>query len=219
MLSRTSELIRNGRPVRIVLYGDSITEVDRTPGYFGGASCREKNWGWQLRDQLAKAFPSGRWEVASFGIGGQNAFEGLGRLDWLRPLAPDLVLVSFGANDCGYHFLPPDATAQALAALVDGIRALYQADVVIMGMGADNPQSPCFVHREETLAAIEKVAAEKRAPYVNTRRAILQATRDGRAWADYHTNAQDCHPNDAGHAVWAAAAAEVIQGELKGNPA
>ena len=33
-------------------------------------------------------------DVAHFAIGGQNAYEGLGRLDWLKPLEPDLVLVA-----------------------------------------------------------------------------------------------------------------------------
>ena len=49
---KTIEKLNNGESVNIVAFGDSITEVDRTPGYFGGATAKSKNWAQQLKKML-----------------------------------------------------------------------------------------------------------------------------------------------------------------------
>jgi lysophospholipase L1-like esterase len=216
MLKRVEDRFSRGQPVRVVAYGDSISEVGRTPGYFGGASCAEMNWAQQLGRMLRDHFAPRQFEILHFAIGGQNAYEGLGRLDWLRPLEPDLVILAFGANDCGYHFLPPDATAMATATMIDGVRARHGADVVVMLPGGDNPKQPTFRHWDETLAGLRKTAEVKNAPLADVRKAILGATDNGAAWEKYHNGPTDCHPNDAGHAVWARAVLQTILKDIDG---
>ena len=206
----TAARLAAGKPVHIVLYGDSISEVGRTPNYFGGATCRDKNWGERLGALLGRRYRHARFRVSHFAIGGQNAYEGLGRLDWLTALKPDLVLIEFGANDCGWHFIPPAATGLAVGSLVEGIRARTSADVVIVIPGGDNPQSPTMRHLDQTLRALRRTAAVRQSPVVDVRAAILRATQNGRHWTAYHNGLQDCHPNDRGHAVWAQAACAAI---------
>jgi lysophospholipase L1-like esterase len=213
-LPRLAAKIAAGETVTVVLYGDSISEVGRSPTWFGGASKAEANWGPVLATMLAEAYPQATFTVKHFGIGGQNSYEGLGRLDGLGPLEPDLVLVAFGANDCGYHYLLPEETGQALKALVEGIRARYQADVVLVGTGGDDPVQPAFRHLAETLAATAAAARETATPYVDLRTPILAATENGKRWADYHTAVGNCHPNDAGHRLWARSAFAVIRAVL-----
>ena len=104
-LPRTQRLIAEKKPIRVVAYGDSISEVGRSPRWHGGAGSSEANWGGQLVRLLAGAHPGARFKAVHFAIGGQNTYEGLGRLDGLEPLAPHLVLVAFGANDCCHHYL------------------------------------------------------------------------------------------------------------------
>ena len=129
MLSHTKELIAGKKPIRVVIYGDSISEVK--PGWNGGAKTPEANWGAVLVKKLQAAYPDSAWSVHHFAIGGQNTYEGLGRLDWLEPFKPDLVLVAFGANDCCHHFLIPEETQLALTTLATeipkrfGARLLY----------------------------------------------------------------------------------------------
>jgi lysophospholipase L1-like esterase len=208
--------LTGGKTVRIVAYGDSISEVGRTPNYFGGATCAEMNWAQQLGRLLWKGFGK-PMDVAHFAIGGQNAYEGLGRLDWLKPFEADLVLIAFGANDCGYHYIPPDATALAIASMIDGVRARHGADVVVFGPGGGNPaiEDPKWQHLDETIDAIRKVALDKNAPFADVRAGILKETNNGARWVEYHNGPQDCHPNDAGHGVWARVAFDTIKPHLK----
>jgi lysophospholipase L1-like esterase len=211
MLERVAQRLTRGQPVSVVAYGDSISEVGRTSHWFGGAASPQCNWAAVLVARLRQRFHRSRFNLAHFGIGGQNAFEGLGRLDWLGTLpalggeAPDLVLLEFGANDCGHHHLPPEATGEAIAALIDGVRARHGADVGVLGLAGDNPLQPRFRHPDETAEAIRRTAQEKGAPYADLRAAILRATEDGRRWSDFHLAPDNCHPNDAGHDVWAGA--------------
>ena len=199
------------QPVRIVLYGDSISEVGRTPGYFGGASRPEMNWGKQLQALLANEFPGRQFIVESFGIGGQNTYEGLGRLDWLDSYQADLVLIAFGANDCGWHPIPPESTQTAMTSLVEGIQFRSGSDVVIVGAGGDNPADPLMTHLAETLDAERKAAEAAGVPFVDLRRVMLDLTDNGKRWEAYHNGIQDCHPNDRGHGIWAVTVCEAIK--------
>ena len=207
-LPRTQRLVAAGQPVRIILYGDSISEVKK--GWSGGARSPKANWGPRLVARLAAAHPACRFTLQHFAVGGENTRDGLARLGGLAALEPDLVLVAFGANDCCHRFLAPAETAAALTELVTGICRLG-ADVVVVGTGGDNPRQPFFRHLDETLAAQRAVAAREGVPFVDIRAAVLAATGDGRRWAEFHIDAGNCHPTDAGHDAWAAAASAAIE--------
>ncbi len=214
MLARVAARFAANEPVKIVAYGDSISEVGCTPGYFGGASSAEMNWAGQLGRLLSAAYPTAQLVIEHFGRGGQNSYEGYGRVEWLRPYQPDLVLVAFGANDAGYHFLPPEATYAALTGMVEWIQALLGVDVMVLNAGGDNPREPFMAHLDETQAAIRAAAEQRAVPFVDIRKAILGATSTGERWDAYHYGRQDCHPNDLGHAIWAQAVFAVMQHEL-----
>jgi lysophospholipase L1-like esterase len=215
-LPRTRQLIVEKKPVRVVLYGDSISEVKK--GWNGGAKTPEANWGAVLVRKLQAAYPGSVFSVHHFAIGGQNSYEGLGRLDYLEPFKPDLVLVAFGANDCCHHFLLPEETRLALTTLVTEIPKRFGADVVLVGTGGDNPLKPFFRHLDETVQAQKEAAAAAKVPFVDMRAAVLKATDNGQRWAEFHFNADNCHPTDKGHEVWAEAAFTVIQASLNIEP-
>lgn len=215
LLPRTEKLIAARRPVRVVLYGDSISEVK--PKWNGGAKSPQTNWGAVLVKRLHETYPGSKFTVRHFAIGGQNSYEGLGRLNGLKEFKADLVLVAFGANDCCHHYLVPEETKLALTTLVTEIRKQFGADVVLVGTGGDNPQKPFFKHLNATLAAQRQAAAETKTPFVNVRRAMLAATENGKRWAEYHINESNCHPIDKGHVIWAEAALAVIQKNLGRN--
>jgi lysophospholipase L1-like esterase len=209
MLPRTQQLIANKQPVRVVIYGDSISEVKK--GWNGGAKTPEANWGAVLVKRLGEAHPGSVFSVHHFAIGGQNSYEGLGRIDGLETFKPDLVLVAFGTNDCCHHFLIPEETKLAQTTLCSEIRKRFAADVVLVGSGGDNPLKPFFRHLDETLVAQAQAAAEAKVPFIDMRAAVLAATEGGKRWAEFHFNADNCHPTDKGHAVWAEAAFARIQ--------
>jgi len=213
VLPRTQQLIADRKPVRVVLYGDSISEVK--PGWNGGAKTPEANWGSVLVKRLGEAHPGSTFTVHHFAVGGQNSYEGLGRLDYLGAFKPDLVLVAFGANDCCYHYLVPEETKLALTTLATEIRKRFGADVVLVGTGGDNPLKPFFKHLDQTIVAQRQATAEAKVPFVDMRAAAMKATEGGKRWGEFHLNAENCHPNDAGHAVWAGAALAVVRAAWK----
>lgn len=216
-LPHVAQLLREKKPLRVVCYGDSISEVGRSPQWHGGASAAEKNWGQQLGALLKAAYPDSTVTVLNYGIGGHNSYEGLGRLDGLLPLKPDLVLIEFGANDCCYHYLLPEETKLAQQTLAQWAHERTGADVMILGVAGDNPLQPFFLHLNETAKAIREAAAAVNVPYVDLRAAVLKATDDGKRWAEFHLAAGNCHPNDAGHRVWAEAVFAAVQGALIGQ--
>ena len=212
VLTKTRQLLAAKKPVRVVIYGDSISEVKK--GWNGGAKTPADNWGAVLVKKMQAAYPDSKFSVHYFAVGGQNTYEGLGRLQYLEPLKPDLVLVAFGANDCCHHWLQPEATRLALTTLLTEIRKRFGADVVTVSTGGDNPLKPFFKHLDETLKAQQEAAAAAKAPYVDMRAAILKATDNGKRWAEFHFNKQNCHPTNKGHVVWADAAWKVVQEHL-----
>ena len=212
LLPRTQRLIDDHKPVCVVIYGDSISEVKKD--WSGGASTPESNWGGVLVKQLNEAYPHSTFTAQHFAISGQNSYEGLGRLNDLEAFKPDLVLVAFGANDCGFHYLIPEETKAALTTLATEIRARYGADVVLVGTGGDNPLKSSFKHLDETIAAQRQAAANARAPFVDIRSAVLLATENGKNWAEFHLSESNCHPTDKGHRIWAEAAFKSIQESL-----
>lgn len=212
-LARTRQLISEKKPVRVVLYGDSISEVKK--GWNGGAKSPEENWGALLVKRLNETYPGSTFTVQHFAIGGQNSYEGLGRLDGLEAFNPDLVLVAFGANDCCHHYLLPEETKLALTTLVTEIGNRFGADTVLVGTGGDNPLKPFFRHLEETREVQRQAAEETGVPFVDMRTAMRAATEEGKRWGEFHLNAENCHPNKAGHIVWAETAFTVIQNALK----
>ena len=210
MLPITTLRLRRHEPVRIVAFGDSISEVGRSPRWHGGASRPAFNWARRLSGLLKQELPGADIRVFNRGVGGENAEEGLARVDSLRRLKPTLVLVEFGTNDCVHHFLEPEATETALTLLCRELHWDFGADTVLLGTAGDNPLRPTFRHRDETIAATARAAVVAGRPFVDMRAAILAATNNGERWTDYHVDEENCHPNDLGHEVWARAVMGVL---------
>lgn len=90
--------------VRIVTLGDSST--------FGWGAQQEHTFQALLEDRL-EAWQPGRFEVLNLGMPGYNTHNGIGVLEhYARGLDPDVVIVSFGAND---PRKVPRPTAEVLA--------------------------------------------------------------------------------------------------------
>lgn len=209
-LARIAAKLRDGKPITVVLWGDSISEVGRSARWHGGASAPDKNFGAVLVNMLRARFPKSQFKLIHGGIGGQNTYEGLGRLDALFAHAPDLVIVEFGTNDTAHHYLLPEETGQAMEEMLRKIKAV--ADVVCVGTGGNAPGQK-FLHVQETIEATRAAAAKQSVIFVDIRRVMMEATGQGANWGEFHVNAGNCHPNDRGHVVWAKAIFEsFIQG-------
>ncbi len=211
-LKRTAAKLTAGQELRIVLWGDSISEVGRSPRWHGGASKPENNWGSVLAAKLREKYPGVTITLIHAGIGGQNSYEGLGRLDALWPLNPDLVFVEFGTNDTCHHRLLPDETKQALTELCK--RISEKADVILVGTAGNHPDDKTFHHVDETATASRQAASDAKVLFIDMQAVMLSVTENYQKWKAFHLNATNCHPNDAGHVVWAEAAMKALLGGL-----
>lgn len=212
-LSRAAAKFASGGELRIVLWGDSISEVGRSPRWHGGASKPENNWGSVLAARLRERYPGVTITLIHAGIGGQNSYEGLGRLDALWPLNPDLVFVEFGTNDTCHHRLLPEETRQALTELCK--RISEKADVILVGTAGNHPDDKTFHHVDETVAASRQAAADAKVSFIDMQAVMLRVTENYKEWKAFHLNAANCHPNDAGHVVWAEAAMKALLDGIK----
>ena len=201
-------------PVTVSFFGDSISDVDRMPGAYGGASCRAAHYA-QVFQQLAEPAWGGPLTVHYFGICAQNTYEGLGRLHLLEPVRPDLTVVSFGANDLAHHKLPPAATAQALGFIFQRLRGTIGSEVVAMAASSGGPQ---FAHWDmvASLSAAQRDAcAQNAVPFVDTHAELLRRLAAGEDWVRYFPSHDDCHPNDAGHRLWGETLFAVVKAEVE----
>ncbi|MDX2156612.1 MAG: arylesterase [Hyphomicrobiaceae bacterium] len=115
---------REGKPVRIVAFGDSLTAG------FGLAPADA------FPAQLERALKAARQnvEVANGGVSGDTTGRALTRLDWAVPDGTDAVIVALGANDM-LTGLPIERARANLEAIVTRLKA-RGIEVLIVGMRA-----------------------------------------------------------------------------------
>jgi acyl-CoA thioesterase-1 len=112
------------RPIRIVAFGDSLTEGLGLP--------KTQAFPAQLEAALrAKGYEV---EIVNAGVSGETAPQGLMRLDWSVPAGTDAVIVELGANDM-LRGQNPDGTRRALTEIVRRLKA-KNISVLLAGMRA-----------------------------------------------------------------------------------
>jgi acyl-CoA thioesterase-1 len=111
-------------PVRILALGDSLTA--------GFGLARGEGFVAQLQAALrANGHPAAT--VIDAGVSGDTTAGGRARLDWALAARPHGAIVALGGND-GLRGLPPAATAQNLAAIVDRLVDRERIPVLLAGM-------------------------------------------------------------------------------------
>jgi acyl-CoA thioesterase-1 len=167
------------REVRILALGDSLTA-----GY--GLS-RGDGFVPVLQEALRGAgFPTLR--VLDGGVSGDTTAGGRARLDWALAERPHGAIVALGGND-GLRGLPPEATAQNLAAIMDRLLVQERLPVLLAGMLA-----PPNLGQEYGAAFRAAFAAQAARPSVIPYPFFLEGVAAERAL----NQADGIHPNRAG---------------------
>lgn len=102
---RAKQDIYNGAPITVAFLGDSVTQ-----GCFECYTTSETSlqtvfdyrsaYGTRMREILNILYPEVQINIIDSGLSGDNAANGLNRLDRdIFPFSPDLVVVSYGLND------------------------------------------------------------------------------------------------------------------------
>jgi acyl-CoA thioesterase-1 len=111
----------DGRPV-IVALGDSLTA--------GLGVNLEESYPSKIQKKLERE--GYRYRVVNAGVSGDTTAQGLNRLDLVRELRPEVVIVALGAND-GLRGIPPENTRKNLEAIVSDLQK-GATKVILAGM-------------------------------------------------------------------------------------
>ena len=212
-LAQFAQKVAGKTPVTVSFFGDSVTDVDRAPGAYGGASCREAHYAQVFQRLACREWAYPHVLVHYFGISAQNTYEGLGRIHLLEAIKPDLTVVAFGANDLAHHTLPPEGTAHALELIFQRLRNIG-SEVVAMAASTGGPDSAYWFMVEPLFTAQRTICAQYDVPFVDTHAELLHRLQEGETWLRYFPSADDCHPNDAGHRLWGELLFATVQAEM-----
>jgi lysophospholipase L1-like esterase len=120
-LPRVMELLRRGRPVRVVAYGMSITRGMNVSGYDGVAPYMP-TYVSLFANAVQARYPRAAVELYNAGLPGSTVAWGAQYAeDYVVPLHPDLVLLDFGMND--FWRMRPDEFRDSVKTMIRKIRA------------------------------------------------------------------------------------------------
>ena len=194
-LEATRAKLREGKEVKIVAFGDSITA--------GGDASRPELIFWRRwSDGLQQKYPAARVTAVNGATGGDSTVQGLQRLEAkvLRE-KPDLVLVGFGMNDHNVGGVPIDRFEANLKRMIELIRSEAGAEVVLLSAFPPNPKWKFGSHRmAEYALATERVAREGGCAFADvfTNWQTLAARKKPEDLLGNNIN----HPNDFGHWIY-----------------
>lgn len=120
LLPKTNAKLANGENLKIVYYGDSITEGYNASS-FVGVEPNMPIWSKLVTQSLRKTYPSANITEVNTGLSGQTAQWGIQNVqDRVVNYHPDLVVIAFGMNDGSSR--SPEAFTADLQAMMDAVR-------------------------------------------------------------------------------------------------
>jgi len=212
VLARTRAKIREKKRLTVTFFGDSISDLDRIPGWYGGASCRETHYAQVFRSLVKERFDNTHLMVHYAGICGQNTYEGSRRLFLLQSMKPDLVVVAFGANDLGGRDLSPAQHVNALELIFNGLRSQLGCELAAMAASSGGPNFEKAAEVGPFVQAQAESCRKHGVPFVNTRQELMTRLASGESWDIYYPSHFDGHPTDAGHRLFGEMLFQVVAG-------
>ncbi|HEX3812178.1 MAG TPA: SGNH/GDSL hydrolase family protein [Mycobacteriales bacterium] len=198
MLPRFAAKLSRRQPVKVVCWGDSVTEG-------GDSSSEQTAYPAVLSRLLRAAHPDVRIELTAVAVGGSNSTQWLGeepRCDWERVAAehPDLVTVEF-VNDAG---LAESAWEETYLEIVSRIRALGAEPLLT----TPHFTMPAMMGIDDLRAAdprpyvrfIRDFAARQRIALADVSARWERLASEGLPYITLLANAIN-HPDDRGHAL------------------
>ena len=129
-LSRTLNKLRNGQPLRMILFGDSISAGFQASGVVGFPPY-QASWGELLARRLNSVYGSAI-AFENPALAGAATDWGLAHIDQnVSSHAPDLVILAFGMNDASGVVAPGDFKTN-IQAMVSSVRAAGPAEIILV---------------------------------------------------------------------------------------
>jgi lysophospholipase L1-like esterase len=212
-IPRTLTKLRNGEPVRILAWGDSVTDGSYVPGGLSG------RWQEQFAARLRERFPNAKIELITEAWGGRNTDAYMGEppgsphnyKEKVLNAKPDLIVSEF-VNDAGFN---PEQVEQRYAKILADFNAIGAEWIIL---------TPHYVRPDWMGLSTMKNCDSDPRPYVKglrefaTRHSVALADaslRFGRLWRQgipYNTLMLNSinHPNKRGMKLFADALMEIF---------
>ena len=144
LLAKKQNDLYGARPATIAFLGDSVTqgcfELFESGRAIDTVFENKNAYSTRVNEILHTFFPKAHINVINCGISGDNAPNGLSRMERdILPFNPDLVVVSYGLNDCG----------NGEAGLEKYLNALDSIFKKVKEAGEDQPPVSCTCKSKE----------------------------------------------------------------------
>lgn len=203
LLPGLTEKLKNGDPIKIVCFGDSVTGVYYHTG--GRRAYTEI-----LRLRLSDAFPKNSIEAINAGVSGNTTVNALERIERdVLAHKPDVVTVMFGLNDMTR--VPIEEYRANLKSIIERCRAAGAEVVLCTPNNVEDTEGRPAAKLLEYCGVVREVAEDQKVPLADCCQAF-EAIRqkDGRAWALLMSD--EIHPNMDGHELIAHTIARAMTG-------
>ncbi|WP_232187174.1 LamG-like jellyroll fold domain-containing protein [Cohnella silvisoli] len=197
--THTMAKLNNASPVKLVLYGDSIS-VGATASSYINSPPYLPNWGTLVAYKLGKNYNSSIHFVNP-SVGGKMS-------DWGKDNAktlvadqnPDLVIIAFGMNDGTPKFpdpaLDPVTYKNNIQAIITKVRETNpQAEFILVGTTLPNPESNFLDKQPLYMAKLDEIAAANTGVVTANMTGIHQQLLMTKYFSDMTGNNVN-HPND-----------------------
>jgi len=192
-----NEYLMKKKPVKIVAFGDSVTQSARV----SGAETFYQIFAKQLREKY------GYDNITSVnrGIGGNNVFHALSRIrEDVVAENPQLVFVMFGVND-GYRGMNMDVYEKNMRKIVEILENETDALIILLGPTPLTTSKDAFRDYDKT---VEKLSKEKKIPCLSMHEVLMKEPEwDKNLYTDF------CHPGPQGHKTVAEGIWRFFEGE------
>ena len=206
---KTLEKLKNGEEVRIVYYGDSITEGYNTSGFIGSDPYAPR-WSEMSAEYLGKLFGNSKVTAINTGVAGMDSVWGVQNFTQrVLDHDPDLVVIAFGMNDGG---VDPVMLAQRLVSMAK--KAVNSGcEVLLVATMLPNREAAGFWGNQQYFEeAMIKAVTDKKLPYGIVQMTSLHASLlETKPY--YHMTGNNInHPNDFLSRLYAQSIVEAIAG-------
>lgn len=198
-LPKTMEILKNGGKLRMLFYGDSITEGSDASGFSGDFDGAFEPYMPLYPElvvkRLSQVYPDASVEYINTAVGGWGSVQGVEAAEErVAAHKPDLAVIGFGMNDLT---LTAQQHKENIMKIMDTARAANpETEFILVSTTLPNPESKWSRHQLETFQpALEEIVNEQKGvalvPMNEMHRYLLSKKR----YSDMSGNGIN-HPND-----------------------
>ena len=147
-LPKTQEKLKNGEPLKLCIYGDSIS-VGGNSTQLVGAAPFASTWYQMLKDKLEKHFPNTAFAMENHSVGGKTSQWGMENRHNAVGYGPELCVIGFGMND-GTARIPVETYLDNIKAIMETAReANPDCEFVLLATTIPNAETAHFLGCQE----------------------------------------------------------------------